>query len=209
MAVDADALTTLASVQAHLGLSAGVDESLLETLINQASDIVEKHIGRAIKSATYTQYYDGDGSEDLILRNWPLISVTTLHVDTARSFPDGSLLTADTDYVVYKEDGRISLLTEPLRNQYGANVFPSSRKCIKVVYVAGYATVPNDLIWAANEMVAYLYDNRSAASAVASQSIGGFSESYNDAAGTDIPAHVRKVVDRYRDQPIAPMSMST
>jgi uncharacterized phiE125 gp8 family phage protein len=209
MSVDADALTSLANVQSHLGLAAGTDESLLETLINQASDLIEKHLGYAVKSATHTEYYDGDGCQDLMLKHWPIISVTSLHVDTGRVYGTDALLTQDTDYVIYKEEGRISLLTEPLKNNYGANTFPSARKCVKVVYTAGYATVPNDLIWACNELVGYLYDNRGAVSVAQSQSIGGFSETASAADAVDIPAHVLAVLRRHRDVPIGPMSMST
>jgi uncharacterized phiE125 gp8 family phage protein len=209
MSVDADALTTLAKVQAHLGIAAGTDESLLETLINQATDLCEKYTGRKFYTASYTEYYDGDGTDELLLAHYPIISVTHLYVDESRAYPASSEYTENTHFLVYKEEGRLSLLTVARFNRTDLATFPSEKKCIKVEYVAGYAAIPGDLEWACNELVGHLYNSRGSTSVVQSQSIGGFSETYADASAVAIPAPVRNILDAYVNHVISPTGTYT
>src|SRR5689334_3300596 len=69
------------------------DDALLNTLIDQSSTDILNYLDRktCLKN-TYTEYYDGIGGRKLLLRQWPVLSVSSLTVDgiaiSAASPPD-------------------------------------------------------------------------------------------------------------------------
>ena len=121
------------------------------------SDIVEsmiqEHVGTDYGgTTTYTEAYDGDGTDTLILNNTPVSSVASLSIgDTALS---SSL------YEVYNA-GYIRLVSSTgsdLDEAMGTvqSVFPKGTQNIDVVYVAGNASVPGYVRLAAILMVTEL-----------------------------------------------------
>ncbi len=143
----ANSLLTVTTFQSHYGAPTA-DTSIVEDYIDAASGWMNKSTGRKLKSRTLTEYYDVVDPYELILREYPITSVTTLHNDTGRSFGSGSLI-ASTQYEVEKERGTI-IMTE--------TILITGRRVAKVVYVAGYSTIPPDLANAAMTLAAYWYD---------------------------------------------------
>jgi uncharacterized phiE125 gp8 family phage protein len=179
-------IANLTELKAHLGITDAAQDTFLENLTNRAYKILETYLGRVIKSATYTEYMDGDGTGELILNQFPIISVTSIHDDLDRDFTSTFLIAA-TDYVIYKERGVIKLF----RNE---GAFQKGLQNLKVIYVAGYATVPGDLVDALIQMVEFMY-NRSRTGGMQSQSLGGKSETYDQSR---IPAEVKRTLNSYR-----------
>lgn len=177
--IDTNAWTTLAYVREHLhiGISETYFDDQLSNLINRSLAILEAYIGHGIKSRTITEYYDGDGTNKLVLNKWPLISVTSIHVDSERVFGSDYLMDTD-DYYVDTEHGIVEVFQE---TGSGPVSFECGVKNVKVVYVAGYATIPADLVHIANEHVALLF-RRSATEGTTSQSLGGKSEIYDESS---------------------------
>lgn len=203
-------LTTTAKVKTHLGITSSADDALIGTLVTAASRIIEKYCDNAFNQATYTEYYDGNGEPDLLLAHGPIISVTSLNVDSGRTYADATLLTEGSDFVSYKDEARVEMLRgSGLAWAQEDAVFPNAQQAVKIVYVAGYATIPADLELAANEMAAYLYNNRGASMAVSSQSIGGFSESYSDEQAAAIPNNVKLMLAPYVNHAIEGQRMTT
>lgn len=116
-------------------LGSGVDPSY-EAALNTASAIVENYLGRDIVTrGTITEYHTFKSySQDLLLLEWPVISVTNVWEDVARAY--GSALTVDTDYIVSKPHAQLIRIS-------GANGAPMSWaigfRAVKVSYSAGYA----------------------------------------------------------------------
>ena len=172
------ALTTIDAVKTHLGMEAG--DTTLDPQLNQiiagVDAAIKKQLKQQFESATYTEYYDGTGTETLYLRQTP-VSVTGLAVYEdltgyfgvpAGSFASTTLLTHGTDYVLQKDQPNGMSLSGVLLRLYsvwgGRTVFGPAevtgrpdvaRGSVKVTYTAGYTTVPADLAMAANQVIAW------------------------------------------------------
>lgn len=74
-----DALTTLANVKAWVISTNTTDDVLLTRLIGQASRLILAYIERpSIYLKTYTDTLNGFGSRRIMLRQWPVVSVSSL-----------------------------------------------------------------------------------------------------------------------------------
>lgn len=152
-----NALTTLETVKKMLGVSSGDNQydELIVCLINAASAWIETQLNRRLGMATYIQRLPGSGSQELVLRQWPIVSVE--YVRDARGgsvIPAGSYSFQDTGDigVLYKDDGWL------FRGYIGglAGDYIASTAYLEVKYTAGYvlpkdadgehpATLPSDL----------------------------------------------------------------
>jgi hypothetical protein len=175
-------LTTTAKVRDYLGLTTDDANAKLDALVTSSSAWFVSQLGRPVLSATYTETRDGNGTSDLVLYKWPVISVTSVTVDgtaiAARATVNDSGWT---------RDGSKLTLT--------GYVFTSGVANVVVVYVAGYATVPTDIEQAVTEHVALRYrdaDRQGLASAAG----GGDSVGYNPSAAL---AYIHGVLDTYRE----------
>lgn len=119
------------------------EQTRFERLINAASATANR-IGRRVFGATdYTVYLDGNGSQRLLLPEYPVNSITELNIDTEWDYAADTI---ETDYLLYADRGEIY-------RKYAE--FPDHPQCVKAVFNAGYATVPDELQMAVIEVVAY------------------------------------------------------
>lgn len=91
-------------------------------------------------SATYTRYYDGDGTAELDLGVYPVVSVTTIHDDPDRGYGAAYLVDA-ADYEIDKEKGTVFLLPSGAHGVWSNH----QRRAVKAVFVAGFETVPESI----------------------------------------------------------------
>lgn len=190
--VNTNAWTTLDLVREHLRFPASdtTKDEQLKSFINRSLAILEKYIGRQIKERSYTEYQDGDGSNKVLVDQYPILVVTSLHDDPTRQFTSESEIDS-TDYAVFNDHGRINLVSD------GGN-FAASEQNIKIVYTAGYAAIPDDLELAATMHVAYMY-NKSGHEGHSSISLGGLAKSYDPAP---IPEEVKFYLEPYRKRTV-------
>lgn len=114
------------------------DDALITALITTARQMLEEYLSISIASKTYTVVLKNELG-DMELPYGPVTSITS-----AADF-DGDSLTNGTDYIVYGEDfKRLQTVTD----------------YIKLVYVAGYTTVPQALKDAIKMQVGYMYEHR-------------------------------------------------
>lgn len=145
------ALCTVADVKELLGIDAGntSKDNLIKRKINWATELIEGYTQRRFKETTYTnEEYDGTGLNELLLRNRPVISITTLQSrDTAQN--QDNFTTIDTeDYFVDLSAGIIT----------GIGSFYGGNARWRVTYVAGYEgdSWPDNLPWDLREACATL-----------------------------------------------------
>ena len=193
MAVDTSiALITLAQAKAFLKIPNGTtaEDVIISDLVNNASQQAAQYCGRRFVSETYTEYYDGDGSDKLIVKNYPIISVTSLHDDTNRLFQSYSEIDVSANVLLESGAGIVRLW-----NEYSA--FSKGKANIKIVYVAGYTTIPYSLQHAALLIVMYTYKRQ-----YQDQRIGLQSETIGDRNMTysneDIPKAAKTILDTYK-----------
>lgn len=189
------AIVSVAQVKAFLGITSTTEDVRLQALVNAVDASIKRYLGRDIERGVYAPggtstpvqngigdsgYYSGDNSRFLILRQRPLVTVTSIYLDSTGRYgdnPDGAfasdtLLVAGTDYVV-KWDGLLP--GENTRCSYSAiverigSVWPAAWRYsagtinptlgdnqgnIKVTYTAGYSVAPPDIQYAASLLVA-------------------------------------------------------
>lgn len=191
------ALTTAATIKTLLGFSDTSLDAVLAILIPQADEMIKGYLQREIEQATYTEYYSGSGNQVIVLNQTPVQSITSVNEDRDGYFGDGtdafpaaSLLVEGTDYVLRKDDATATEVSKSgiLYRIGKAWPRPSVRLQgqlasapglglgnIKVVYVAGWATVPSDIQFAANKLVTSMLQSRSLQGPLESESIEDYS----------------------------------
>jgi uncharacterized phiE125 gp8 family phage protein len=115
---------TLAEMRAFLNISENQDtgqDRVIENLLDDLTVAIEDYLGVAIINKAYTDYYDGDGSSELLVKRYPIVTVTSLTVD--------STAIASTSYYLYAEQGRI------VADGFG---FTGDWRNVVLVYTAGW-----------------------------------------------------------------------
>jgi hypothetical protein len=119
--------------------------SLLNNILNSVTVVAEGEMKRSLTLESVTEYYDGPGTPILILKNYPVISITSIHMDANRTF-DSTTLVDGINYYSQLASGRIELL--------GGLVWTRGQKNIQVIYTRGWASIPLDLKQAGLELAA-------------------------------------------------------
>ena len=72
------ALTTTALVKNYLGITSTDDDTLIGYLVSRATDDIENYCDRVLRSDTYRERYDGDGTTELLVNQYPVTAITFL-----------------------------------------------------------------------------------------------------------------------------------
>lgn len=126
-------LITLEELQEYANNDTAGNEALLQSIINRVSKRFDEYCHRSIVERIHTEYYDGDGTSELLLNNMPISRVVSLYDDIDRDFPSADLISSD-DYVIYPEQGIIKLFNDE-------SVFQRGIQNIKITYWGGYKTL--------------------------------------------------------------------
>lgn len=132
------ALTTLTNVQAWLNITSAKDNQLLTRLINQISAATLNYLARpSLTRQTYTELRDGVGNYRLVLRNWPVVDITSLAVG-ARTIPEAASM-GSSGYTLATWDGTSAGLPQEITLR--GYQFHRGRSNIQIVYDAGYCVL--------------------------------------------------------------------
>lgn len=149
-----NALVTLDATKRYLKLeeSSRDDDRLIE-LINEVSTHAETFCRRSFLKATYTdEEYDGDGTDRLFLKNYPIVSIASI-----TPYEDATALTVKgTEFNYNAESGEVRLL--------GGRGFVENFRETLFTYDAGYdgvTNIPQDLELAVKVAVAMRYNEQS------------------------------------------------
>lgn len=197
------ALTSVSNVKTKLGISGTGEDTLLTALVAQADAMIKRWCDRAIESATFTEYPQGYGSRMLRLQEQPVTSITSVYVDSQRQFAASTLLDASQYTLVNNALIRVGGVWPASReNRFGLlyDAQVPSVGVIKVTYVAGYVTVPSDIVAAADMLVARLYAMRQTGDLMQSENLEDYGYARGSDAGTngDILRSVRGILAPYR-----------
>jgi hypothetical protein len=160
----------------------GVDETnILNMLILNIDGVIRNYCGWAVLAQDYDKLFDGNGSEVLDLKVYPINTLTKLEID-------------DVDYTsevtLNVEDGELYFLTT------AGQKFTAGYRNVHAEFNAGLVEVPSDLEFAASWLVV-TYFNR-----IDLENIGVLKERFNDTEveydTTDLPVLVKHTLDRYR-----------
>lgn len=151
MALNANALTSLSAAKDFLEIPVAdtSQDTRLERFINAASSMIENYCSRKFKSQTFTEYHDGRQSNAVLLQQYPAQKPSIVAIDGTWNYGTETQL-ASSDFDVL-ENGWLMLR---------GSTFPRGIRNVKVVYVAGYSTIPSDLEESCLMLVEYLYSHR-------------------------------------------------
>lgn len=145
------ALTTLANVKQYIygaGQTATTDDKYLQQTLNQLSGAILDYIQRPVLfKKQYTERRDGVGNTSMTLRNYPVLSVSSLTVagsltgsygfaSGTQTIPAASSI-GQAGYIIDLWDGTIA--DNPHRITLNGYCFPRGKNNVQVVYTAGYS----------------------------------------------------------------------
>jgi hypothetical protein len=208
VALSSHALTTVAEVKTALGISGSDDDSLIERLINAASDRVERYCGRHFeRDDAAEETIAGYGQHELRVLRTPINSITSITYD------DGEI---DTTYVTFDANaglifraGGWAWTAHSTSDIVPAPIPLSERRLYVVTFSGGYVLpkddgdpardLPYDLEQAVIDLVSSDYLSRTRDLSVKSERLLSYSVSYHGESESDgMPASVRSVLERYR-----------
>jgi hypothetical protein len=188
-------LATLADVRPYAGSTDPTkngDDPLLQSLITGISQYWLTRTGRGSLNsvAAYSERYDGNGKDALMLRHYPIVSIVSLSID-------GAALNPSTDYLQsgYAVDPATDSVVMIGGGPSGCG-FGWGRLSVAVTYTAGYPGVPWDIADAVRKQVAINFKRRSTLDqgTVNYPQTGG-STSYRS---WEVPPEVERVINNYR-----------
>lgn len=195
MALDTvNALVSPDDVKAFLKIASESEDPIIETFINKASIWANDFTQRLLLSRTLTEYYDGEGETELLLRQYPVTALTNLYDDPLRAFGAGTAIDIANNVVLDGEKGIVRLWNQAVA--FNDGIFN-----VKVVYTAGYAlaSVPESIKEAVLLYIGNLYrrqyqDQRFG---VSSETIGDRTTNY---ANDEFPAKAKALLNPYRSE---------
>lgn len=172
--------TTVDKIKTHLGIPSAVtsEDARLTQLLAEIEPAITNYIGRNLVSAARTEYLDGTGRPLLVLRHRPVTAIASVHVDGAGYYGHGEDgFPATSQWTIGNQFAPKSL--EASEDNSGLLValggeWPRGMGNIKVVYTAGYATMPLDLELAANQLVALVRSGTDKGGPLQSETIGKY-----------------------------------
>ena len=201
-----------------------LDPSFQALLASYASAYVKKYLRRDIEQATYTEYHSGKGYPFFYLEQYPVDSITSVHMDSLGYYGDKSgafaaatLLTQGEDYALANPaNGQIKKIRGSGRSydivayDYGSGKLAGKRKPswpqgdgnIKIIYVAGYlaADIPAEITAAATMVAAIMARTLPIGGTVTSESLGAYTYSLaaDNASGAAEMVSVRQILAMHR-----------
>lgn len=188
-------LCTLPQVREWLTLATAQigDNDLLTRLITACSAGIKDYVQRPLLSASYTESYNGTGTSRLVLRNFPITAVTSLLIGnvavTQAPNPTAYGFLFDGDVLYLSTAGAATAPNV-------GNIFPAGNQNVQVVYTAGYADTPDDIVQACVEFVAYKYNQRKHIGRKSDNiQAGGMGTTYQEGY---MPPEVKLMLNKYK-----------
>ena len=184
-------LVTLAEYKTYANILGTSQDAAISAMIPRISNLV-----KAICRRTFLDYVDEakvdtarGGAAKLYLTESPLLTVQSVeyYTDYGSTY---TTLTEFTDYVVDQQDSSIEFIVEPYMSYARVNAF-------KVTYTAGYETLPPDLKLAVMDALMHQIRNDGAIHSTAG--IGSNSAQIEYLTNSQLPAHIRRVLQLYSD----------
>ena len=140
----ANALCTRKEVKDYMNVvqADNTYDNLIHDFIGRVSSAFESYCSRNFIADDYTEYHDGEGKRNIFPNQFPINTIASIHDDVDWLWGSDTLIDptdyriAEDRYIVYN------------------SVFGFSPQNVKLVYNAGYATIPVELTQACIEEVA-------------------------------------------------------
>ena len=181
-------LITRAEYKVYMGLTSPTQDSIIDNLITKVSDLVKSICRRTFVdyvNDAKVEYHEG-GSNLLVPEEYPVLSISSLEYssDYGATY---SPLVEFTDYALSKATNNIIPIN--------TTNFPAMPNGYRLTYTAGYESLPEDLKLAVMDLVTYYIKNDMAVHS--SKAPGTSSVQVEYITTTNLPAHIKRVLDLY------------
>lgn len=177
-------LATLDQLKEYLGDQATTDDALLTRILAAATDVIESYCGRTFASTANVEYYDGTGTNTLTLRNFPIVTMTSI-LEGGSALTTGQDASTSPDILFYPDTGQLVrpwFIFLPYRNWY------------KVSYTSGFSSVPSVIVQACLDTSAIMLREK--------EHIGLQQKTTGTQTVTyvrNLPRHIQDALDGYAD----------
>jgi uncharacterized phiE125 gp8 family phage protein len=186
----ASALTDLTEAKQYLKVAVNTDDDLIQGLINACSTAIENYCRRIFLNQSYSEFYDGNQTRYINLKNYPVSAITQVQVNG---------VTLDKSSYLVKNDTGVLTRVGPYPNGFTGvstsrfnTIWNRGDYNIKVDYTAGYTTIPDDVELACKMFVASIYK----------ADVANFSTTFNEGfvfKADAIPVQVKLMLQPYVD----------
>ena len=176
-----DALVTLDEAKGYCKVKIAEDyvdyDDMLTLLINFVTEYILGEVGRPFSQSEKTELYYLDTGRVLLLKQWPVVSITSLTID-------GDEISSD-DYTLDKDNGIIVFDVE------------FAKRCeVKAVYKGGIDGVPDDIRVCALYLIRRMFDRW----AKNLESIASFSGGGSIVVKDEVDDIVKQCMEKYRSR---------
>lgn len=176
----ASALTTITALGTYLGETLTADAAAIAAVAS-ANALVETHCGRTFASTSYTEWFRAMGEDRISLQQYPVTALTSVSSAYQKNATAVTALVADTDY--WLEDANAGVVG-----------FPGSvNGWFKIVYTAGFTSLPTDLSQIATEVAAAIYKSAEVNASLKSEKIGDYSYTVADSGGNILTPYLPRL----------------
>lgn len=196
MPVGPNDLVTLAQAYSWLGITSGSDDANLQFVISAYSQLIADWCSRTFVVSTFSEVYDGHDNSRLMVRNYPIISISSLAINDLPV----SLATSTSGPGFAFNNRSVDLR--------GGAIFYRGISNVAITYTAGLNPIPMDLQMACLEWLKVAYnDNRDRDPSVVSQRAGDTEQKFQAGGVVTVlpgetapmPASVFAVLSQYRN----------
>jgi uncharacterized phiE125 gp8 family phage protein len=198
MSVQDNSLITLDFFKTMMGITSSSNDTVYENLINAAADWLDEYLGRSLIYSSYSnEVYNGSGNNILNLKNWPIVSVTSIQYRSG--FGSDAVWTSlqGNEYQIDYNEGQIVVPGKFYRREIN----------YRVTYTAGYSDDPTDQATGASaipssiklalaELVQNMFTNRKINKNVKSEKLKNYAVTY---AGKLVTDDLLEVFGLYRN----------
>jgi hypothetical protein len=182
-------LVTLAEYKAFAGISSTNQDTEIKSLIPKISALVKTYCNRTFVdyfNDSKTEVFTG-GNPYFLLSEFPINSVDSVEwsQDYGKTYTN---LVEFTDYTLDLEWDRIAVINN--------TEFPKYTNGYRVTYTGGYEVIPQDLKLAVLDLLEYYLKSDMAIKSQRERGANTVQVEY--VTTTNLPSHIRRVLDMYR-----------
>lgn len=175
-------LITLAEAKSYIGVSDTSEDTEITDLITAAGGALEGFCQRHLEEIEVTEYQDGRSVRTVYLRE-PANAKPTIYQDNDHAWGASTQITASDLLWVGDRDGTSRVV------EYLDNYFTAGQKNLKIVYNAGFSTIPDAIKHACKIQVARMYTEWKRATqqmdGLKSQNVAGWAQTFLEKEGVD------------------------
>jgi len=191
-------LVTLAQYKEAKGISSPTEDLRLNSIIPSISKLVKTYCGNSFVdyySSNKTEEFNIDwGTHIVQLTESPIVSIVSVEERQSYGSSYSTLTTGSNEYYLDTKTDSILRTNDSGRYQN----WPKGVGAIKVVYRAGYSSVPEDLKLAVNDLVTYyLKDEHKQRQSIAGATLQNQGSS-SQRQDVGFPDHIKRVLDLYK-----------